>query len=967
MVSYNNLPYIQPSLDMPVEIEEDPNRTITDESPVVDNCDRRPLQTYDQVNHRLHQRISQFREEFSYLSNLELNRRTRPIFFLAALSHQRVTGRPECFNEERIDRLASLCHGESRGLDRDGDWAAIASQGLKNFPNRSLEAELSHALKASWRLALAQSGDGRRGPSSNRGGPNLDRVRPSDTQSLLSARFSVPQRDPLATRLVTHSSLDFLVQELPAVDPGPNLKEQPWTRWMLSAGELLSADGASDLRLATTLHVIHANPLERKRICLPPSGDVIVAVTPTAYRRCHQSLFEMAQKQNRIRVLVVKEDDPSQVSQRQHTALFAAELLKNGYSVQRFHMMADNVKAVLGDAWMKVVEQNTMEIVTPRAPGLLAGPGDASLHLVAWHFPQREEGIRQLESVVQALRFMPRDFRGAVAVEHLYLNAAGMTFRRSDPKHFAWVAVNEHARAGSQGGNFFEMTFGNPDRRQAILDEIEQCQDLSPEQKSQLSHFYRGIFQKWLTSYKKNREATADRLSALGQSLVDLSRVDALRQKVGESKLRKALYEVMDGFTVSEEHRVLFVTAPCGVGKTLALSLLSADRKGRAAWFSFPTNQLASEFVKAAPLNLMSVHCQGELSGADLPKLRAHGAELVNATLVHPTLLSAVKADGASSRFEGLTIFVDEWHNLSDNQLKVLHTLLQKTAVKLVLLSATPRDTQYQDLKALFPGACREHVISVQSAIDEQLLRPRLYFDGTETSSRSKSGLKSLLRRTPFETRVERALTTLDASINGRPLWNWSGAIYLDNIKSAEALCAELRKKYPDLKVYNATGNQPDQPDFDVRPFLLVCCKRFKEGANIKALGYVMTLASLNDTDAIQIGGRLSRKSDRSDELPYGLFFAFGDGSHEKNSLRSDPMGVDHENFLQNCRAPDGENLTRYWPLMPAASDIFSPVQDRPNRIRINIGFLKDHTKHGEGNSIEFLTRKRHRIEEHTP
>jgi len=39
MVSYNNLPYIQPSLDMPVEIEEDPNRTITDESPVVDNCD----------------------------------------------------------------------------------------------------------------------------------------------------------------------------------------------------------------------------------------------------------------------------------------------------------------------------------------------------------------------------------------------------------------------------------------------------------------------------------------------------------------------------------------------------------------------------------------------------------------------------------------------------------------------------------------------------------------------------------------------------------------------------------------------------------------------------------------------------------------------------------------------------------------------------------------------------------------
>lgn len=954
---------------------DDPDRTITDSS-VRDGPSDRQLPPVT-PSHLLP-------SEFNYLNTLLPTSTTLPHMVLAKICVGLVRREAQSFNEARLERLVGLCYGGLNSDDEaDSDWKAVEPHWLDPRRCDSLRVELFHALKAFWEKERVQrSVDVVSRPKAVI--PQFDHIRPGDTQLLLSS-YAPVQRKPVIMREGPIAREDFEIFKFgESMEIG---EELPWAQRDFSMGRLLSVSGAGDLSEATDIHLIHANLQGCKQIRVPPSGDVILVVTPTEYLSLSHDLFEGAQRQHRIRLLVMNEDNASEVCRRLHTLQWVVEILSGATGIKRFHMLEGNVKTVHGERLpMGLPDDNTIEAMALHS-GISKRPRIGDLRCAVWHIAQPERARIALQFAQQALRFLPADFDGAPSFLHFCLATAEMKFGTMVASPLTWEAEQLRSPQNLMRVASFEKTYGDPGRLKTIQGEIQGCDKLLEPAKTEISALYQSFFEPKIQKYEVLLKETQQKVSALSESVVDTSRVEKLKTRLAASTIRQGLYDAMNRFMVSPSHRILFVEAPCGVGKTLALSMLSAERRGQGAWFSFPTNMLAKQFVDEAPRKLVSVHCEGDVKGADLSKLEKHATGIHNAVFVHPTLLNAIRPEGDLNRFNELTVFVDEWHNLGDTQLKELLASLKATQVKLVLLSATPREAQWKSLMESFPEACQQHVISVDSAIQERLLRPRLVFDATDTSLRGsycdslaeaigsgawRFGGKAALPKkpkteeTPFDLRCERAMATLDFTIDGQALWERSGVIYLNNIKNAQKICDDLREKYPSLSVFNATGDHPEVPDFTARPFALVCCKRFKEGANIPALGYVMTLAAVTDTDAVQIGGRLSRRSERPDELPFGLFIALGDGSSEQEILRSDRVGEDQrdlEEFLKRCRTRDGQDWTRHLPLVPAKEDIFF---GDPSSLQIRVDLkLLERTKANRTNSISgMLGHKRQRSDE---
>lgn len=870
------------------------------------------------------------------------------VFSRIAKAVQIIDGAPTFFNEKRIEALAGfLCQALHGERPRVGAWcvndklhfpdgaklelgpderqgtvvmeglAPLLTQGLTTFWRQRRAAHQAQGqvvARPSSGKTLLQRMDAwkKEGLSTSVVTRNLaprefHGVRPSETVQLLSqprsSSIGLLLETPLAS-VVTAFGLHplRLVHEFDAIHHG---------RWVVqasSSGALLSAPGAPDLNRVAEVHLVQALQVRRGAIRLPPSGDVVLIVDEAAYRSCLADLWRLAQAQPRLRVFVPLDAEGSPVSALAHFAQAALVLLDSSVVAKCLHHLHGDVMQIEQTGRWVGPLGHALCLVSPK------GGSDAGRRCGVWHLQDPQDGARMIRQALGALRFLPPDFAGAEAFWLFCLIKAGMAIKDVSPSHRCWstdplLRVEDKGDARNRTGpDVFENTYGQSARLVGIVEDIRRRHPGSDKDKAWACESFTEFFGAKQKRYAQALVKTADKVSRLSRGEVDEGHVAQLVQKVGQSPIRQALYDQMNGFSASGD-RVLFVTAPCGVGKTLALSLLSAQRDGRAAWFSFPTNQLAKEFAKASPSRTVSVHCEGDVKGSELHKLENHGVPLETAVFVHPTMLHAIKGGLEPSTFDGLTLFVDEWHNLSDDQLKSLLALLKHTDAKLVLLSATPRGKQCVAFSNAYPRHHRVHEISIDEALAHGLLRPRLVFDGTSTFFVPRLKID-------FKSRFERACIALEAQIEGQALWRHSGAIYVDSTEEAAVVCQYLREsdRYPGLSVFNATGQQPEVPDFCRKPFLLVCCKRYREGANIPSLNYVLALGSLNAVAAIQIAGRLSRKSSDGEGLIYGLMFAFGD---ESASLRSDCAGPELGRFLHKCFARHDTPLIEEFSLLP--------------------------------------------------
>ena len=775
-------------------------------------------------------------------------------------------------------------------------------------------------------------------------------VQPGHTDRLLSQTV---RSFPLAKQKASDFLLtEFVSHPLSISDQFDKKADGLWSRQASKQGAMLSMPGASDLNEVIEVHLVHALPVHRGAIRLPPSGEVVLIMDEAAYKSCCADLSRLAQEQPRIRVFVPWETEGTPISEHVHMAEVAAALLEQARVTKRLHHVNGAVEKIQPGT---VLEPSVNRVHLVKRAGIGAGE-----HCAVWHFPDPKKGAEAVQKALRAFRFLPSDFTGAEGFWYSCLVRAGMAVD-GDMKDRQWTADSSlwtgKPAPGENGKepDVFENTYGQNERLNRILDNITHAHPGSDEEKAWACDVFCRFFDAKKTNYENQLKKTEEKMGTLSRPETHEERMSELRQMVTESSIRQALYDQMNEFVTSDD-RILFVTAPCGVGKTLSLLLLSGERKGRAAWFSFPMNQLATEFKNASPSKLISIHCQGDVKGADLKKFKRSATPLNTAVFVHPTLLSAIRGDLTPSAFDGLTLFVDEWHGLSDEQLQPLQELLARTKAKLVLLSATPRDSQSNFFKDLHPEQHRVHEISVDAAEAEGLLRPRLVFDGTGAFFvEPKTGQKS-----SFEARFERAQATLEARIQSLPLWQHSGLIYVDRTKEAAQVCQALREsgRYPGLTIYNATGQTPEVPDFTRKPFMVVCCRRYREGANVRGLNYVLALGSLNDTAAIQISGRLSRKFPDDGGLPYGLLFAFGDGSENKSTLRSDRGASTPWAFLDDCRTLDGKELIDELPMLPPVRpEVFEVGALKGNRFRIPFNALPGNVDEVEAGSL--LGRKR--------
>lgn len=776
-------------------------------------------------------------------------------------------------------------------------------------------------------------------------------VRPSETVQLLSqprsSSIGILLEKPVASVVTA-----FGLHPLRLVDEFDAIHHGRWVVQASSSGALLSAPGAPDLNRVAEVHLVQAPQVRLGAIRLPPSGDVVLIVDEVAYRSCLADLWRLAQAQPRLRVFVPLDAEGSPVSALAHFAQAALVLLDSSVVAKCLHHLHGDVMQIEQTGRWVGPPGHALCLVSPK------GGSDAGRRCDVWHLQDPQDGARMIRQALGAFRFLPPDFAGAEAFWLFCLIKAGMAIKNVSPSHRCWstdplLRVEDKGDVGNRTGpDVFENTYGQSARLVSIVEDIRHRHPGSDKDKAWACESFTEFFGAKQKHYAQALGKTVDKVSRLSQSEVDEGRVAQLVQKVEQSRIRQALYDQMNGFSASDD-RVLFVTAPCGVGKTLALSLLSARRDGRAAWFSFPTNQLAKEFANASPSRTVSVHCEGDVKGSELHKLEAHAVSLETAAFVHPTMLHAIKGGLKPSTFDGLTLFVDEWHNLSDDQLRPLQALLKDTNAKLVLLSATPRREQCDRFKDLYPHHHRVHEIAVDVAQAEGLLRSRLVFDGT-------GAFFVRTKKSGFEARFERAQAALEVRIHGQALWLHSGVIYVDDTEQAKEVCAALRKpdRYRGLMVFDATGQRPDSPDFTRTPFVLVCCKRYREGANIPALNYVLALGSLNDTAAIQIGGRLSRKFKNGGGLPYGLLFAFGHGSGTQSTLRSDRGASMPWDFLEDCHTREGKPLIDEFPMLPPVRpEIFKGGELHGNRFSIDLHALPGRIDAVESASL--LGRKR--------
>lgn len=695
------------------------------------------------------------------------------------------------------------------------------------------------------------------------------------------------------------------------------------SRQEIAGGHVLSSSGMPELDSLSKIHLIQATQCRSGVIWLPPSGAVVIAMSRADAFKYGLRCVELMQQHPRIAVFIPSGNGP--VSHG-HMLGLMTELLNRSSCPKTFRISGGNVQSLEGTQQYALPGSNCMRKARPSSP---SGQGDEASNYTIWHFPEHKKGHGQLTQAIKVLQFLPRDFpcRGQFVAE--LMGKLGMDLQTLSPEALTWSKAFI-AKGRADETSFlkpFEETYRNMAQLNAIFLAISDAESLLPEEKTHISAVLCELFSSMNKQYDIQLKSTKTKLDGWKEFDIDEPRKAGLKAMVEQSPIREELYDAIQNFVASRQ-RLLLIEAPCGVGKTLALSLLSATLVKGSCWFSFPTNVLAKEFKKAAPVKAVPVHCKGDIKGSELPKLKRHDVQLKKAVFVHETLLSVIRNHENRGDLNDLTLFVDEWHNLSQKELHAFTDLAETTSVKLVFLSATPRREGVDILHKAFDQRS-EHVIRVERAIEEGLLRPRIFLDGT-VDSRPDVFNKTKVK-THFDTRLQRALESLDSQIQGKPLWCHSGVIYVNDTKKASQICQALSERYEGLHVYNATGTAPQEPDFEKRPFALVCCRRFKEGANIKALGYVITLESLTDVDAVQIAGRLSRRSDRSDELPYGLFLAFGDGSGEKSQLRSDPTDQDvQQDFLSRCQGPEGQPLLDVYPRIPEQSRVTSNLLRLP-------------------------------------